>query len=313
MSRYPRCGTSARVFLASLLAFALLLSSAPARAMEAEVEWNPAWPRFRKAEVAFTGGLALQVAAALFLYPTPPRRWEGGILFDDVTRDLLVLDSRKGRNTAARVSDYLYYGLAVLPVTVDVGIVAAGVHGSGDVALEMLAMDLEGYALAGAIALSAEKIGRVRPADRGCQKDSSYSGRCGSDAQLNVGFMSGHTAAAFTSAGLTCAHHTNLPLYGGGAPDILACVVSLAAAATSGTLRVSADAHYASDVLLAAGVGLFAGYGLPELLHYRDSKRGARPRASVLPTFRTSNGEVTAVLAPSFASGRMGLTLAGSF
>jgi hypothetical protein len=281
--------------------------------MEAEVEWNPAWPRFRKAEMAFTGGLALQVAAALFLYPTPRRKWEGGVLFDDVVRDALVLRSREARNTAARVSDYLYYGLAVLPMTIDAGIVAAGVHGSGDVALQMLAMDLESYALAGAVAMSAEKLGRVRPVDRGCQKDPSYSGRCGDDAQLNVSFMSGHTTVAFTGAGLTCAHHANLPLYGGGTPDVMACVVSLAAAATSGTLRIASDAHYATDVLLGAGVGLFAGYGLPELLHYRGSKRGAKRRVSLLPTYRTSHGEVTAVLSPSFTSGRVGLTLAGSF
>jgi hypothetical protein len=313
MSRRAPLGLAARALVASSLALALLLSSAPVRAMESEVAWNPSWPRFRKAEVAFTGGLTLQVAAALFLYPTPKRNWEGGILFDDVVRDALVLRSREARNTASQVSDYLYYGLAVLPMALDAGIVAAGVHGSGDVAGQMLAMDLESYALAGAIAMSAEKLGRVRPVDRGCQKDPNYSGRCGNDAQLNVSFMSGHTTIAFTGAGLTCAHHRHLPLYGGGAPDVMACAVALAAATTAGTLRVASDSHYATDVLLGAGVGLFAGYGLPELLHYRGSRSGAPRRPSVLPTFRSSHGEVTAVVAPSFASGRVGLVLAGSF
>jgi membrane-associated phospholipid phosphatase len=313
VSRQPCLGSPARALLASLLALALLFWSVPALAMEAEVAWNPAWPRFRKAEVAFTGGLTLQVAAALFVYPTPRRKWEGGVLFDDVVRDLLVLRSLKARNTAARVSDYLYYGLAVLPMALDAGIVAGGVHGSGDVAVQMLAMDLESYALAGAIALSAEKLGRVRPADRGCRSDSGYSRRCGDEAQLNVSFMSGHTTIAFTGAGLTCAHHSNLPLYGGGVPDIMACVVSLVAAATSGTLRIASDAHYATDVLLGAGVGLFAGYGLPELLHYRDSRSGAPRRKSLLPTFRSAGGEVTAVVAPSFAAGRAGFVLAGTF
>jgi hypothetical protein len=313
MSRRARLGLIVRAFLASSLALTLMLSSAPAQAMEAEVEWNPSWPRFRKAEMAFTGGLTLQVAAAVFFYPTPRRKWEGGILFDDVVREALVFRSRDARKTAAQVSDYLYYGLAVLPMTVDAGIVAAGVHGSGDVAIQMLAMDLESYALAGAIALSAEKLGRVRPIDHGCQKDPNHSPRCGDDAQLNASFMSGHTTIAFAGAGLTCAHHSNLPLYGGGTADVMACAVALAAAAASGTLRIASDAHYTTDVLLGAGVGLFAGYGLPELLHYRGSKRRAPRRASVLPTFRTSHGEVTAVVAPSFANGRVGLTLAGSF
>jgi hypothetical protein len=299
-----------RAAFALVLALAMLLSS-PARAMEPEVAWNPAWPRFRKAEIALTAGLSLQVAANLFLYPKPQRNWEGGILFDDAVRDALVLRSRGARSTAGEISDYIYYGLATLPLVLDTGIVAGAVHGSGDVALQMLAMDLEGYALSGAIAMSAEKVGRVRPVDRGCQKDPNYSGRCGDDAQLNVSFMSGHTTVAFTGAGLTCAHHTNLPLYGGGAPDIAACAVALAAATTAGTLRISSDSHYATDVLLGAGVGLFAGWGMPELLHYRH-RRGHR-RGSVLPTFRTRHGEVTAVIAPSFNGGRVGLTLAGAF
>jgi membrane-associated phospholipid phosphatase len=298
----------------TLVAFALALVMFPvaARAMEPEVEWNPAWPRFRKAEVALTGGLALQVAANLFLYPKPQRNWVGGILFDDAVRDAMVLESRSARATAAEVSDYLYYGLATLPLVVDVGIAAGAVHGSGDVALQMLAMDLESYALAGAVAMSAEKIGRVRPVDLGCQKDPNYSGRCGNDAQLNVSFLSGHTAIAFTGAGLTCAHHENLPLYGGGAPDVAACVAALAAATASGTLRISSDTHYATDVLLGAGVGLFAGYGMPTLLHYRSGRRGAA-RGGLLPTFRTAHSEVTAVVAPTFDGRRMGLTLAGSF
>lgn len=302
----------ARALVTLLTVVSVVLVSLPARATEPEVAWNPAWPRFRKAEIALTGGLTLQVAAALFLYPAPQRNWEGGILFDDAARDALVLKSRNARAQAAKVSDYLYYGLATLPLALDVGIVARGVHGSGDVALQMLAMDLEGYALAGAIAMSAEKLGRVRPVDRGCKKDPNYSGRCGDDAQLNVSFMSGHTTIAFAGAGLTCAHHTNLPLYGGGAPDILACAVALTAATAAGTLRVSSDSHYTTDVLLGAGVGLFAGYGMPSLLHYRKTRTGA-PRTGLLPTFRSSHGEVIAVVAPSFDSGRVGLTLAGAF
>lgn len=312
MSRAAR-SLVARALVALALCVASLAAPAAAQAMEPEVRWNPAWPRFRKAEVALTAGLSLQVAANLFLYPTPQRTWEGGILFDDAVRDALLLRSRSGRKTASDASDYTYYALATLPIVVDAGIVAGAVHGSGDVALQMLAMDIESYALAGAVALSAEKLGRVRPADRGCKKDPSYSGRCNDDAQLNLSFMSGHTAIAFTGAGLTCAHHRNLPLYGGGAADVLACPVALVAATVSGTLRISSDAHYATDVLLGAGVGLFAGFGMPELLHYRSGGRRGAGRKSVLPTFRSRHGDVTAVIAPSFDGGRVGLRLAGAF
>jgi hypothetical protein len=33
-------------------------------------------------------------------------------------------------------------------------------------------------------------------------------------------FISGHTLMAFTGAGLICAHHSHLPLYGGGVPVV---------------------------------------------------------------------------------------------
>jgi len=285
--------------------------AAPHARAEKTLEWDPAWPRFRKAEIALTGGLSLQVAAALFLYPPAQRNWEGGILFDDAIRRSLVLSTPEARKRAGQVSDYIYYGLATLPMVVDVGLVAGAGHGSGDVAVQMLAIDLESYALAGAVAMSAEKAGRVRPVDRGCRKDPSYSDRCGKEEQLDVSFMSGHTTIAFTGAALTCAHHQYLPLYGGGAPDVLACGVSMAAATTAGVLRISSDSHYATDVLLGAGVGIFAGYGLPRLLHYGRGKKA--PRSSVLPSFRSRHGEVQAVLAPTVDTRRVGVSVVGTF
>jgi len=69
-------------------------------------------------------------------------------------------------------------------------------------------------------------------------------------------------------AGLTCAHHRHLPLYGGGWPDVAICVATLAAASSTAVLRVMSDRHYSSDALLGVGIGLASGWGLPEWLHY---------------------------------------------
>jgi membrane-associated phospholipid phosphatase len=81
-----------------------------------------------------------------------------------------------------------------------------------------------------------------------------------------------------------CSHHAHLPLYGGGAPDVLACAASFAAAATVGTLRVVSDQHFTTDVLTGAAVGTLTGLGLPWLLHYRG---GATPDVSARPAGAT--------------------------
>lgn len=56
------------------------------------VVWQEEWPRFRPAEMAFTGGMALNVAMALFLYPAPKSNWDGPILFDKPVRSLPELE-----------------------------------------------------------------------------------------------------------------------------------------------------------------------------------------------------------------------------
>src|SRR5262249_47515479 len=90
---------------------------------------------------------------------------------------------------------------------------------------------------------------------------------------------SGHTMMSFTSAGLTCAHHTHIALYGGGAVDVIACAVVLTAAAAEPVLRIAADHHYATDVTLGAVLGFASGYALPMALHYG---RGAAPTAATV-------------------------------
>jgi membrane-associated phospholipid phosphatase len=99
-----------------------------------------------------------------------------------------------------------------------------------------------------------------------------------------------------------CAHHTHLPLYGGGAGDVLACSTALAGATLSGMSRIVADRHYASDVLAAATVGILSGYLLPELLHYHFT----------LPSFQLGAGDTRAILLPAASSDTLGLQLWGA-
>ena len=301
--------------LATLVAFTLPSMVAHAETPTptkpgAPLEWNDHWPRFRPAEIAFTAGLTLNVAMALFLYPDPKNNWDGPILLDKPLRDLLTLQDRDARNVAASVSDGIYYALAAFPM-LDTVIVAGAVHRNTDLTVQMLAINLESYALGGAVALSAEKAGRRRPMARTCEEDPGYDKKCGNEANLNSSFLSGHTTIGFVGAGLLCAHHLNVPLYGGGAPDTATCIAGMSAAITGGVLRVMSDNHYASDVVLGAGVGVAAGYLMPVLLHYGRS--GGVRRESFLPHFSIPAAGAYAVVAPMAGPTQGGVSLSGAF
>src|SRR5690606_36190453 len=72
-----------------------------------------------------------------------------------------------------------------------------------------------------------------------------------------------------TGAGLACAHHTHLPLYGGGIADLRACLGAVTLTLTTGALRIASDKHWATDVLTGHLIGFSVGYVLPSLLYYR--------------------------------------------
>lgn len=288
-----------------------LLAAGTARAESSTVRWNPDWPRFRPSEYALTAGLAFNVAQATFLYPAPLANWEGGILFDDAAREALVLGSADARDAAAVMSDNIYYALATYPLLVDTAIVTWGLHGASDVAFQMMLINFESYALTGAVALTAEKVGRVRPMADQCAKDPSYAANCGSERNLNASFLSGHTTIAFAGAGLICAHHTHLPLYDGKIADALACATGLTAATTAGVLRVMSDNHYASDVLLGSGIGIFGGYVWPMLWHYGFGPKG-HSATSFLPQVHVQHGglALTGALFPQIGATQIGITIA---
>ena len=76
-------------------------------------------------------------------------------------------------------------------------------------------------------------------------------------------------------------HHTELGLLGEGG-DAAMCATGLAMASTVGLLRILADRHYASDVIMGAAVGLVSGWLVPWLLHY-DIGGPGRTEASLAP------------------------------
>jgi membrane-associated phospholipid phosphatase len=147
------------------------------------------------------------------------------------------------------------------------------VDGNLDVMWQLGMMDAQSYALSGLVTAGLYDVtGRARPSSSNCIANPSSDPLCGYGA--NASFPSGHTAAAMAGAGLICAHHGALPLYGGGAWDVAACVESLAVATSVGVLRLMGDRHYVSDVITGGAIGFVSGYVVPMLLHYRERPLG---------------------------------------
>jgi membrane-associated phospholipid phosphatase len=204
-------------------------------------------------------------------------RWQGPVLFDAAARELLRIEDRGAQRSALRLSDYGWYGAMAWPLA-DAVVVALVLDQNLDVAWQLSALALQAYALSGFVTLLTIKAtARERPASYGCQDPG-----CSLPARA---FPSGHTAGAFAGAGLVCASHLNLPLYGSPLADRAACIGALTVASATAVLRVAAERHYASDVIVGAGVGSVVGYVLPTLFQYATSETSER-RLAVVPAGR---------------------------
>ena len=240
--------------------------------LRSRLQWDPRWYTFRPIEYVATAATG---AAAIFVFldvkASDHAKWIGPILFDTPVRDALRLRTRAGIQTALDAS---YYTALITPVqTLVDSIVLPVADGNPELAWQLALMDAQSFALSGLVTASLyDTIGRARPSYTECKAGTSVDPLC--NAGTYASFPSGHTSAAMTGAGLICAHHGALPLYGGGAWDVAACVEGLTVGATVGVLRMMADRHYASDVLTGGAIGFFSGYGLPMLLHYRKKPLG---------------------------------------
>jgi membrane-associated phospholipid phosphatase len=265
----------ARLTCPLIIAAALSIAT-PARSEEQKVEpepvarlqWNPAWTRFRPVEYVVTPIVgAAAIYELLFMPEADKPRWNSPILFDAPVRDALHSDNESTTKTARQLGDVVTLVPIAYVMLVD-SLLVPGIAGSGDLAWQMTAMNLEAFATSGFIVGSLFAITRrARPSYDECTDGKSNDPLCNTNKFDS--FPGGHTGAAFTAAGLECAHHANVPLYGGGAGDTLACVGSIALASTATVLRVVGDRHWASDVLVGSVIGFFSGFGLPSLLHYR--------------------------------------------
>jgi membrane-associated phospholipid phosphatase len=281
-----------------LAAFLTMSVPATARADPAPpdppLRWDEERPRFRPIEYVTTG-LFGGAAIAMFWWAHPQTRphWIGGIYFDDAVRDALRLRSPSALQTVWAISDALDVSLVALVVGVD-SLAVPVLRGSPDVAVQLGLMDAEAYAYSSTLTFAMyDEIGRARPSYEDCQRDPSF---VGCNISPTASFPSGHTNEAFTAAGLSCANHHFVPLYGSVVWEGVACARDVVLATADGVLRIMGDRHYATDVLTGAAIGFGFGYGVPTLLHY-----AARVRSS------------TAWSLTPVAGSELGMAFVGSF
>lgn len=244
-----------------------------------EVYWHDEWPKFSWSEAL----ISVAVTARNFdLEKALDGPKEATVefyvpLMDRELRSALVPESLGLRRKYGQISDIGYKALVFAPYAIDVSLVLA-VHRNPEVAAQLFLIDFEVLTLAAATQLLVSRlVGRERPYVRDVCKPGE---ECGGGPYRSL--LSGHTMASFTAAGLMCAHHEMLPIFGGGAPDTWACVWAVSVASVTGFLRIPADEHWTSDVLMGAAVGWAYGYWLPKLLHFRKPKdtKGDGTRAS---------------------------------
>jgi membrane-associated phospholipid phosphatase len=301
-----------RAVAAACVCIGALTHASPARsdsqpARGAAIEWR--WRTFQPWEYVATaaalgGGFYLR-----FIAPPRDANWTGGILFDDWVRDRVAIQDVPVRNVATRATDVMFYGAMTYRLVDSVFVPGFG-WGRWDTAFQMAMVDLEAFGFVAITLWGTQAVlARQRP----------YVSRCGEpgiraaescrpdEPETNRSFFAGHPAVGLTAAGLTCVHHKHLPLYGGSDGDMIACGVMLGLAAVNGIGRVVTEKHYVSDLMVGFGVGTFAGWALPELLHYAHPQapideppaarawRSTRPRVLVLPTWSDDRPGLTVI------------------
>lgn len=265
-------------------------SAPPPRDAPTPLAWR--WRTFDTVDYGITGA-ALAVSLGTALAPVPSWRWSGSLGVEDEARDLVRATSYAGRRAAGDVSDVLLATTITAPVLFDALVSAWGRRGSGEVAKQLTLIDVETYAIVGAVtSLTSSLSARQRPyatnGDCGTELDPQHI-----DCEIEYrtryrSFFSGHTSLAFAGAALVCTHHAHLALYEGPG-DTAACVAAMTAAAATGTLRMVADRHYLGDVALGAAVGTALGFAVP-WLHYRTRVLDeTRLGVTIVPTPQGAN------------------------
>lgn len=221
-------------------------------------------------DLLVTGGALAFTLSTEFLKPhlAPLEcRFCGTNDLDAGARDLLVLSNG---DTARHASDWLAAGLLPAGIAVHQLLAAGDWEEGGRDVLYVLEAASISAALNQLVKFS---VGRQRPFVR--YGNYGDGGRL-PDPDDNLSFYSGHTALAFSLAA-AAGTVSSLREYRS-TPWVWAIGMTLASGV--GYLRIAADKHYLTDVLVGAVVGAGTGVLVPLLLHGREDEGGSTAGAS---------------------------------
>jgi membrane-associated phospholipid phosphatase len=228
------------------------------------------------AEYVVTPALFAGAFTIHFVVPSPEvAYWTRPVWFDVPMRNALVSKTSPSRRTAGRVSDVVALASMAQPLLIDSLFVVGFGDKNSDVAWQMQVINAQSYAITLLGSSVAKRFfARERPYGSACAKNPRYTEDCKTSDRFRS-YYSGHAAITATGAGLVCAHHTHLPIYGGSYYDPAACLVALAGTIATGTLRIASDRHWTTDVITGHIMGLASGFLLPSLVYY--GQFNARP------------------------------------
>jgi membrane-associated phospholipid phosphatase len=256
---------------AALVVVTCVLASSRASAQdEHRLRWSNDWARVHPAAYVLEGvGVAAALSFDQLYDPGPEAHLTGPFLFDGAFRDHLMAGTDEDRERAATASDILLAALLAWPAIDSIFVAGIGDENS-DVFWQLSMVALEAAAADFVLGTFVKLlVHRERPHGSRCAVEDRETNpaRCGTGGRTRS-FYSGHASAAFSSAGVICISHANLPIYGSEAADAMACGAAMLTASIVGLLRVISDRHHASDVIFGSLVGLFTGLAMPYLLHY---------------------------------------------
>jgi membrane-associated phospholipid phosphatase len=248
------CTTPAR-FVATCAGLSFCLAGAPSEAQTRELGWDPA------IDVTVTiAGAATWVVTEILKGDLAPShcRWCSVDALDVGARDALVWRHTAFADTVSNVT-----GFALMPLaSMGLDALAAGHDGAVANAPKDALFILEAGVIAGDITqLTKMLLGRERPFVHALPPEQKALTPQPSDNDLS--FFSGHASEAFA---LAAASGTISTMRGyRWAPLVWSAGGGLAA--TTAYLRIAADKHWLTDVLVGIVVGAGIGFAVPRLLH----------------------------------------------
>jgi membrane-associated phospholipid phosphatase len=236
------------------LTVAALFATVPARADELRIDLG--------LDLGLTGGFgaAWILSETLKDWLAPGScNWCEPNAFDSAARDALRWDD----TDAADATSYVL-GFALLPaMTLGFNAASARDEGRAVQGAEDLLLVAESVVFASSLNQATKfLVGRERPFVHALEPE--WKDRTAKPSDNNLSFFSGHTTLAFAVAvsGATVATLRGYDT----APYLW--VIGMTMAALTGYLRIAADRHYLSDVLVGAAVGSLVGWVVP-WLHLR--------------------------------------------